>query len=134
MSKSILVLAMAVCGLAFGAQGKVQQPATPAKRDIRAMRAEALSNIISLEMAMEQLHIDTGRYPTRAEGLACLLRKPSAMKGWTGPYVTKLPIDPWNHAYVYDVTKGGQISVVCYGADGKKGGKGDAADISRVMK
>jgi len=89
-----------------------------------------LSNIMALEAALARLHLDTGRYPTPAEGLACLVIKPSAMKGWMGPYVSKLPLDPWQHAYVYVVRKDGQISVVSYGGDGRKGGKGDAADIT----
>ncbi|MCB9895421.1 MAG: type II secretion system protein GspG [Planctomycetes bacterium] len=47
----------------------------------------------------------------------------------------KIPNDPWDHAFVYSLTKqdDGKISgftLTCYGSDGAQGGEGHAADIT----
>src|SRR5947207_2086438 len=44
-----------------------------------------------------------GRYPTTAEGLDALLRKPEGVEHWEGPYLEEggIPKDPWGNAYEY---------------------------------
>ncbi len=51
-------------------------------------------------------YVDCGRYPTTAEGFHALLTCPTNIpsKRWKGPYLdpaTGVPLDPWNHEYVY---------------------------------
>jgi len=59
---------------------------------------------VKLEGALEAYRLDTGDYPTVAEGLAALWSAP-ASKGdiWHGPYLdgSKPPVDPWGRAYRY---------------------------------
>jgi general secretion pathway protein G len=43
-----------------------------------------------------------GDYPSTAEGLQALLNRPSTNGDrWHGPYIDKLPLDPWNEPYQY---------------------------------
>lgn len=89
--------------------------------------------IESLVTAMELFHIDVGRYPTTAEGLAALVKSPGNIPGWNGPYLTKgnVPQDPWGRPYVYQAGQnGGAFAIRSLGADGKEGGSDENADIS----
>ena len=89
--------------------------------------------IANLATALDALALDTGRYPSGQEGLRSLLEGPSGMEMWDGPYLKKLPKDPWNHEYVYrGGQSSGQYEILCYGADGSPGGEGENADISSL--
>jgi general secretion pathway protein G len=87
--------------------------------------------IQSFASALDLFYLDTGRYPSSAEGLAALIRPTPG--NWNGPYLKggNLPNDPWGTPYVY--RSPGQHSaydLVSFGADGQEGGTGTAADIS----
>jgi general secretion pathway protein G len=89
--------------------------------------------ISNLSTALDALALDTGRYPTQQEGLRALLDPPSGMDMWDGPYLKKLPKDPWNHDYVYRGPQGdNDYEIMSYGADGSPGGEGDNADITNL--
>jgi len=89
--------------------------------------------IANFSTALDAMALDTGRYPTGQEGLRALLDAPSGMDMWDGPYLKKLPRDPWNHDYVYRGPQGAaDYEILCYGADGSPGGDGDNADISSL--
>lgn len=46
--------------------------------------------------------LNTGGFPTTAEGLQALVAAPASAAGkWQGPYVEKLPLDPWGEPYQY---------------------------------
>ncbi len=46
--------------------------------------------------------IDTGSFPTTAEGLTALLKPPGNKAAkWKGPYIDSLPDDPWGNPYKY---------------------------------
>jgi len=89
--------------------------------------------IANLSTALDAMALDTGRYPSAQEGLRALLDPPSGMDMWDGPYLKKLPKDPWNHEYVYRGPQGSSdYEILCYGADGSPGGDGGNADISNL--
>lgn len=92
----------------------------------------AKTQISAFERALDAYRLDVGRYPTSEEGLPALLVKPATAAQWNGPYLGKdIPPDPWGNPYVYrSPGSKKEIEVVSYGADGKAGGDGDAADIS----
>jgi general secretion pathway protein G len=92
----------------------------------------AVVQIKTLETALDAFALDTGRYPSTQEGLAALLEQPSGMAMWDGPYLKgKLPKDPWGNDYEYSgPDDGGNYEIVCLGADGRRGGDDDNADIS----
>lgn len=53
--------------------------------------------------ALGQFEVDVGRYPTTAEGLAALIQCPTNLLSshWHGPYLDKIPVDPWGTPYGY---------------------------------
>jgi general secretion pathway protein G len=91
-----------------------------------------------LRGVVETFRLDVGRYPTQQEGLAALVTKPTdpAIAGrWRGPYLDgDLPVDPWKNPYQYAIPGANNQSFALYslGADGKRGGEGDAADIGTL--
>ena len=81
---------------------------------------------------VEAFRSDVGRYPTQQEGLQSLLKEPSGVDGWTGPYArdAKALVDPWNRPLIYTADAEGQsFTVKTFGADGKPGGSGVNRDI-----
>ena len=65
-------------------------------------------------------------------GLQALVAKPAGQPSanWKGPYLDRLPKDPWNQPYQYQQPgQHGEIDVFSYGADGRPGGEGENADI-----
>lgn len=91
----------------------------------------AAVQIKDFEQAADLFKLDVGRYPTRDEGLAALVRRPSSANGWNGPYLKKgLPDDPWGKPYQYAVPgQRGDIDIYSLGADGAPGGDGENADV-----
>ena len=89
--------------------------------------------IASFSNSLDLFYLDAGRYPTTQEGLAALIRRPTGVQIWNGPYLKggAVPIDPWRNAFVY-VAPGahGLYDLVSYGSDGREGGEGSAADIT----
>lgn len=99
----------------------------------QAKIAKAQADIATLRGLIDQFRIDCDRYPTNDEGLGALTTPPSDVQGWKGPYLEKLPQDPWNHDYIYQTPGNAgtdSFLVESYGADGQQGGDGDNADIS----
>jgi general secretion pathway protein G len=88
--------------------------------------------IESLASALDLYFLDTGQYPSNAEGLNALVQRTGSSSGWSGPYLrgTVVPNDPWGRPYVYRAP-GSQSSydIISYGSDGQEGGSGVAADI-----
>ena len=93
----------------------------------------AETQIKMLHGALQTFRLDVGRYPTTAEGLDALVRRPSeAAAFWNGPYLEdELPDDPWHTPYRYAYPSGNLQGFALYslGADSKDGGEGDDADI-----
>ena len=88
----------------------------------------ALSQISSLEAALDTYRLDVGEYPDSLEGLR---ENISGRAAWNGPYLRRgVPLDPWGNEYVYDAD-GREFTLSSYGPDGEQGGEGDDADISR---
>ncbi len=92
-----------------------------------AQRDAALTQIASLETALDAYRLDVGQYPDSLEGL---VENDSDRAAWNGPYLRRdLPQDPWGNDYVYD-SDGRSFTLLSYGPDGERGGEGDDADIS----
>jgi len=97
-----------------------------------ANRTAAKNQISELEGALDLFRLDVGRYPTGAEGLEALRKKPSSAENWDGPYLKKdLPLDPWKKPFVYRFPgEHGDFDLMSFGPDGVEGGEGNsAADI-----
>jgi general secretion pathway protein G len=89
--------------------------------------------IQSFSSALDLFYLDTGRYPSSAEGLGALVQSVGGLAAWNGPYLKggNVPLDPWGRAYVYrSPGQRGAYDVVSLGSDGQEGGSGTAADIA----
>ncbi|MEO0370118.1 MAG: type II secretion system major pseudopilin GspG [Pseudomonadota bacterium] len=121
-----MLVAVAIIGLLVGLVGPA---AMNQLQSSRVKSAEA--QISQLRAAMDIFLIDTGRYPSEAEGLAALVRDPATVPGWNGPYLRdgELPADPWGAQFIYVADPVGP-RVRSLGSDGRTGGDGLAADIT----
>ena len=91
-----------------------------------AQRDAVLSQISSLEAALDTYRLDVGQYPDSLEGL---IENDSGRAAWNGPYLRReVPMDPWGNEYIYE-SEGRSFTLVSYGPDGERGGEGDDADI-----
>jgi general secretion pathway protein G len=92
--------------------------------------------IESFGSSLDLFYLDTGRYPTNAEGLAALAQRPANVDMWNGPYVKggRVPTDPWGNSYVYRLAGNHTppYEIESFGSDGHEGGAGTAADISNA--
>ena len=72
-------------------------------RTEQARVTAAQTQIASFATALDAFEVDTGTYPRGADGLNQLLVQPSDVTNWRGPYMkSDIPLDPWNHPYVYE--------------------------------
>ena len=97
----------------------------------------ARAQIEALDKAIDQYRLDTGQYPTTAQGLVALSVQPANEANWHGPYLKKAtPTDPWGRAYLYTSPGNDQreFEIVSYGRDGTSGGGDEDADVSNYSK
>jgi general secretion pathway protein G len=89
--------------------------------------------IQGLASALDLYFLDIGQYPSSSDGLNALMQRPPASAGWNGPYLKGIavPADPWGNVYGYRKPgQNGPYDITSYGADGREGGTGAAADIT----
>ncbi|MFI4855418.1 MAG: type II secretion system major pseudopilin GspG [Phycisphaerales bacterium JB065] len=86
-----------------------------------------------LTTAVEEFRMTMKRLPTAEEGLSVLVERPESgeteeWKNFLG--LREVPKDAWGNAFVYRVDDPDfEYVIISYGADGKPGGEGDAADL-----
>jgi general secretion pathway protein G len=84
-----------------------------------------------IKSALGQYEIDNGFYP---KSLQDLLVQPSNAKNWHGPYLDKLPVDPWQNPYIYYFPgKHNQTGydLLSVGPDGKEGTDDDVVNWTK---
>jgi len=70
----------------------------------QAREAAAKAQLAIFDTALSSFDMDMGSYPKGSAGLQNLIMKPrDATSTWKGPYLkmNKIPLDPWQHPYVY---------------------------------
>jgi type II secretion system protein G len=92
--------------------------------------AKAKTDLAILNTALGIYEVDSGKYPTSAQGLVSLLKQPDGAKNWKGPYLqaTELPKDPWGNPYVYacpGIRNESGFDLSSNGPDGKPGTEDD---------
>jgi len=96
----------------------------------QANRAKAKVDITTIVTALKQYAIaNGGTFPDSLEPLIT-----PDKNGYTHLDMTRIPSDPWHHAYNYDPPGPGrpQPRVYSYGRDGQPGGEGDDGDIDNL--
>lgn len=90
-------------------------------------------DVAGIMTALNMYKLDNFRYPDNAQGLQALVVKPGGqpeVPNWKGPYLDRLPKDPWNQPYLFqNPGQHAEVDVYSYGSDARPGGEGDAADI-----
>ena len=91
-----------------------------------------------LKSALDTMRLDIGRYPTKDEGLAMLVKAPDderISRKWRGPYLSEdLPPDPWGNPYQYEPMTSNNVALFSLGADGEAGGEDINADVGILPK
>lgn len=96
----------------------------------------AKQTIRSIEGALRMYRLDNFNYPNTEQGIEALSKKPIGQnaRNWKGPYLDRIPEDPWGNKYLYTYPGlNGEFDVYTYGRDGQPGGDGDDADIGNWM-
>jgi general secretion pathway protein G len=103
------------------------------ERPGEARITRAKQDIQGIVTALNLYKLDNFAYPATEQGLDALVTQPSGQpeaSNWKGPYLDHLPKDPWGRPYQYDSPgQHGDVDVMTWGADGKPGGDGEAADV-----
>jgi general secretion pathway protein G len=92
------------------------------------------ANLRLLHTAVNQFHMDTGRWPTESEGLSVLIQQPPDVTNWPpGGYLetTDIPKDGWGNDFIYEVMpqSGKPFVIKSLGADAQEGGEGLNEDL-----
>jgi general secretion pathway protein G len=92
-----LLVVIAILGLLIG----LVAPA--ALRQLGNARVSvARQSIERIGSVLDMYKLDVGSYPSTDQGLRALVEQPTGVTTWNGPYVKgNVPVDPWNHQYVY---------------------------------
>jgi general secretion pathway protein G len=77
------------------------------KTQEKADQKITLTQIKTVQQALDMYKVDNRSYPSTEEGLQALLEKPAdegRSTAWDGPYLSEdsLPVDPWGNSYRYE--------------------------------
>jgi general secretion pathway protein G len=92
-----------------------------AGRSEQARITAAHADLSSIKTALDAFEVDNGFYP---KSLQDLIQQPGNAKNWHGPYLDKLPVDPWQNPYVYYYPgkhSPNGYDLLSVGPDGKEG-------------
>lgn len=74
-------------------------------RSEQAKVAAAKTDVtVNIPTALKLYELDNGFFPSTDQGLMALVRKASdypVPDNWNGPYIERIPLDPWRRPYVY---------------------------------
>ncbi len=122
-----LLVVLVILGMLAGLVG----PRLFGKLDSSKVKT-AETQIKMLKGALQTYRLDVGDYPSTDEGLEALVRAPSGVDAWQGPYLDEeVPQDPWANPYQYERKPSGLQDFTLYslGADKNPGGDGLDADV-----
>jgi len=92
----------------------------------QAERQKVISDITTLEGAMDMYKLNNSRYPNTDQGLEALVTKPDAdpvpRNYREGGYIKRLPNDPWGNPYMLlQPGENGIYDILSAGLDGEEG-------------
>jgi general secretion pathway protein G len=133
-ARGFTLLELLVVLVIIGLLGSLVGPKLFGKADAAKVQT-AQTQVKMLKGALETMRLDIGRLPSASEGLALLNERPKDERiaaRWKGPYLDEaVPLDPWGTPYQYSLPgAGGQpMAIYSFGADGKRGGESNDADV-----
>ena len=94
-------------------------------------RSTVVEQIRMIEKSLRIYYMHNGFYPTTAQGLEALVKKPTIkpipenyLEGeWK--YLMKVPLDPWGNPFIYRSSEMGLIDIISCGPDGEEGTEDD---------
>lgn len=119
-----LLIVMAILALLAGLVGPtLWNKLGGAKRDVVA------TQIKNIESALDSYRLDMGKYPKE---LSDLVKDSTGKSAWDGPYMKKIPKDPWENDYQYVIPgkHNKDFDLSSMAADGQEGGEEDDEDIT----
>lgn len=90
---------------------------------------EARADLNSISISLDSYRDDLGYYPSSSEGLSALIRNCSNAPQWRGPYLQRLPPDPWGNAYQYRLHQTAKRAEIVIRSAGPDGLYGNADDV-----
>ena len=103
-----------------------------AGRSDQARQTAAKADIeVNIPTALKLYELDNGFLPSTEQGLGALLQKPTTTpipENWNGPYLEKMPVDPWGRPYQYQspgTNRPHDYDLSSFGKDTKGGTKDD---------
>lgn len=126
MRKSFTLIELMLVVIIIGILASLVAPrlagrAEKAKRKVAKAAVEA-----TLPAALDLYEMDVGQYPSKLEDL---LASPSGASSWDGPYLKKMPLDPWGKPYDYKL-QGGHAKDYDLSSSGRDGILGNEDDIN----
>jgi general secretion pathway protein G len=100
-------------------------------RSEQARQTAAHADLSAIKTALDAFEVDNGFYP---KGIQDLVTAPSNTRNWRGPYLEKVPQDPWGNAYVYyfpGKRNAGSYDLLSIGADAKEGTEDDVGNWNK---
>ncbi len=113
----IVILGMLAAALSYTLLGRLGE----SKEQIAQIEISQIEGNLSIYM------IDVGNYPEQGTGLEALVENITGSSNWQGPYLKKMPIDPWGHPYTYAFpsANGLEFDLCSMGADETEGTEDD---------
>jgi len=90
--------------------------------------------IENLKQTVQMFKMHVGRYP---ESLEELITRPDEADNWSGPYLEKLPKDPWGNEYKYESQPEDENQpyvILSFGPDGLEGTDDDISNAPAEAK
>ena len=98
----------------------------------QARSQAAQVQIKNIATALELFYLHNGGYPSEQVGLTALVKAPTGVATWNGPYLKAADglADPWGRPYRYRVPgRYGEFDVFTLGRDNREGGNGEDRDV-----
>ena len=100
-------------------------------RSEQARTTAAHADLSAIKTALDAFEIDNGFFP---KNLGDLLVAPGNAKSWKGPYLDKIPSDPWGNNYNYYFPgkhNANSYDLVSVGPDAKEGTDDDVGNWTK---
>ncbi len=131
------LLELMIVMVLLGVLAAIAVPAYLGRADTARVQ-KVTADFSTIATALSLFKLDNATLPTTEQGLSALVSKPALdpvpLRYKSGGYINDLPLDPWGRPYLYlypGRASEREYDLYTLGADGKTGGGGQDADITR---